>query len=488
MTCTEQQIRLLMKHLHNHTQKVAAAKSGMSLSTAKRYLKAGGRRKRLDKEPEPRTWRTRIDPFADVWSEVKALLERDFGLEAHTLMAWLIARYPDRFSQGQIRTLRRRIKDWRVLEGPERHEVMFKQTLSAGRQSQSDYTHCTKLNITINGEAFPHMLYHFILPYSRWEFVWICFTESFDTLTLGYRKAVSELGAVAGEHRTDNLAAAVPIGQRHVFQKRWHDFLSHYGVRPSANNAGKSHENGSIEKSHHLFKRALDQRLRLRGHRDFNSIEEYEKYLREMVSERNRQRKEILQEELKVLQALPAMHWNEPKEQLVTVTGWSTVAIDSAVYSAPSRFIGQRMRALLYFDRIELFYGKHCVLEVERVNPGEKQINYRHLIFHLLRKPGAFRGYQFREELFPRLIYRRAYDLLRESNDRLADKEYLQILNEAALGSESEVADALQLLIDRHALPTSEAVKQICRKVMTVPEVSVAQPSLQAYDKLLNHA
>lgn len=271
MTCTNKQIELLLRYASVHTQEVAAAKAGMSLRTAKRYLKSGGKRKR--KKPEERSWRTRKDPFFDVWSEIRAMLERDQGLEAQTLMEWLLATYPGKFQSGQVRTLRRRIHDWRVLEGPERKEVMFAQTLLPARQSQSDYTHCNQLEVTIAGEAFPHMLYHFMLPYSRWEYVWICFTESFETLTSGYGRAVRELGAVAPEHRTDNLAAAVPIGEHHTFQVRWQDFLSHFNVVPSANNPRRSNENGSVEKSHDLFKHALDQRMRLRGSRDFSSIE-----------------------------------------------------------------------------------------------------------------------------------------------------------------------------------------------------------------------
>jgi hypothetical protein len=483
MTCNSEQIRLLRRYAQTHTQAIAAAKAGISLSTAKRYLKRGGQSRR--RGPVIRSWRTRKDPFAEVWNEVKALLNRDSRLEAQTLMEWLCGRYPDKFNPGQVRSLQRRVKDWRVLEGPERKEIFFPQEIVPARQSQSDYTHCNRLEITIAGEPFPHMLYHFMLPYSRWEFVWICFTESYETLTLGYQKAVRELGAVAPEHRTDNLAAAVPIGQRHVFQKRWQDFLNHYGVGPSANTPRKSNENGSVEKSHDLFKHALDQRLRMRGSRNFDNVEEYQEYLRQIVRERNRHRESRLQEEMKELKPLPVGSWDEAKEHHTTVTGWSTVSFGGAVYSVPSRFIGQRLKVLVYYDKVKVFYGKHLVQEVAKVSPGEKCINYRHLIFHLLRKPGAFRQYQFREELFPRLIFRRAYDLLLSAGSNCSDKEYLKILNQAAIGSETEVAVALQELIDRGTLPTSEAVRQICERDRCVPDVNVSMPDLASYDHLL---
>lgn len=482
MTCTNEQIRLLIRYAKTHTREVAAAKAGMSLSSAKRYLNMPKRKKRKQQE---RDWRTRKDPFEHVWPRIKELLERDPGLEAKTIFEWLVEQHPAQFEPGQVRTLRRRIADWRVLEGPERKEVFFRQDLQPGRQSQSDYTHCSHLEITIGGEPFPHLLYHFMLPYSRWEYVWVCFTESYETLTLGYQKAVRELSAVAEEHRTDNLAAAVPIGEKHMFQKRWTDFLAHYGVKPSANNPGRSNENGSVEKSHDLFKHALDQRLRLRGGRDFRILDEYEEYLAEMVRERNKHRRERLAEEMKHLRQLPAGIWNEVKEYSASVTAWSTISIEGAVYSVPSRFISTRLKVLVSYDKLKIMYGRHIVHEASKVKSGGKNIQYRHLIFHLLRKPGAFRNYQFREELFPRLVFRQAYDQLREASDATADKEYLKILHQAASGSESDVAVALKVLLDADQLPTNEAVRQLCEKPANVPEVTVSTPELARYDSLL---
>jgi transposase len=484
MTCTSEQIKLLRKYAASHTREIAAAKAGMSLSTAKRYLRM--KRKSKRRKSPPVGSRTRKDPFVAVWDELRAMLTNDPGLEAQTLMQWLLEQYPGQFEVGQGRTLRRRVRDWRVLEGPERKEVMFAQIIHAGRQSQSDYTHCNELNISIAGMAFPHMVFHFMLPYSRWEYVEICFTESFETLTTGYARAVRELGAVAPEHRTDNLAAAVPIGHRGEFQRRWIDFLSHFGVEPSANNPGQSHENGSVEKSNDLFKHAIDQRLRLRGSRDFATLQDYESFLRTAAIERNRVRKDRVQEELQALKPLPHMDWYEPRQYSVTVSGWSTFTVGGATYSTPSRYIGQKLKVLADYEKVRVYYGRHLVQEVSRKEAGEKCINYRHLIFHLLRKPGAFRNYQFREELFPRVIFRRAYDVLLIHNEDRADKEYLRILNQAALGSEDNVARALELQLKCGEIPSSEGVRIACELPKAVPAVEVAEPKLDGYDKLLS--
>lgn len=473
-----------MEYVKTCSLPIAAAKSGMSLSSAKRYVRSGGKPKRKI-EPKPRTWKTRDNPFENVWPEVAQMLAKDIGLEAKTLMAWLLEKYPDEFNPGQLRTLQRRVKDWRVLEGPERREVFFPQEILPGRQSQSDYTHCNRLEVTIDGEAFPHMLFHFMLPYSRWEYVCISATESFDTLTAGYSAAVEALGAVAPEHRTDNLAAAVPIGERHVFQRRWKDFLCHHGVKPSANNPGKSNENGSVEKSHDLFKRALDQRLRLRGSRNFGSVDAYESFLKDMVWERNRHRREKVTEELRLLKPLPKRMWDEPKEFCAGVSAWSTIVVFNAIYSVPSRFIGQRLKVLMYFTQLKVFYGTRLVQEMPRQPAGGKCINYRHLILHLMRKPGAFRNYMFREELFPRLVFRQAYDALRRSNDEKADKEYLKLLNLAAMESEQDVATALDLLLQAGKTPDERSVRSLCTRPISIPDITVSPPQLDSYDSLL---
>lgn len=483
MTCSPEQIRVLLRYAQVNTQEVAAAKAGMSFSTAKRYLKMGG--KKIQTVRNPSKGRTRKDPFVDVWDEVKQLLTNDSGLEAKTLMEWLIESYPDQFNLGQARTLRRRVHDWRVLEGPERKEVMFLQNIQPGKQSQSDYTHCDSLEVTIDGVSFSHMLYHFMLPFSRWEFAWVCFSESFETLTEGYVQAVKALGATAPEHRTDNLAAAVPIGEPGQFQVRWVNFLEHYNCRPSANNPRKSHENGSVEKSHDLLKNAIDQRLRMRGSRDFKTREDYEVFMQSIVGERNRCRREKLAEEKPFLNELPKHSWNEPQQVSVAVTAWSTVSILKATYSVPSRYIGQRLKVLVYFETIEVYYGNHLIDTFPKKAPGEKHINYRHLIFHLLRKPGAFRNYQFRGELFPRMVFRRAYDALLKWDDAKADKDYLRILNQAAMGSEADIAAALGVLLDQGETPTNEQVRLLCSPKLEVPKVSVLKGDLAKYDNLL---
>ena len=432
---------------------------------------------------------THKDIFADVFPEIEGMLTLNPGLQAQTLMQWLIDQYPEQFNWSHRRTLERRISRWRALKGPDQ-EVMFPQIHIPGKQSQSDWTHCTELEVMVDGQPFPHMLFHFMLPYSRWETAYISYSESFDSLTMGYQKSVAELGAVPAEHRTDNLTAAVTNhGNSHVFTERWTAFLSHYDVKPSKNNAGVSHENGSVEKSHDLLKNALKQALMLRGSKGFASVAEYEKFVRRILDQRNTGRKKRLGEEMEVMKELPARDWNDPKEVWPTVTSFSTISVDNVVYSMPSRLIGRDLKALAYPEVVRVFFGNEMVQEMPRLAPGSRKINYRHMVAHLLRKPGAFANYQYRQEMFPSLVFRQAYDALSKKRPERADKEYLSILNLAAMGSEQDVEAALAALLEAEQLPLFVTVRELVTTECPseVPWVFIPAPELASYDVLLSY-
>jgi len=227
MTITNQQVKLLMKRLKQHKQEPAAAMSGMTSKTARKYSSSAQLPTEMQRS---HTWRTRHDAFTEDWNEIASMLENAPGLEANTLMNYLIRKSPDKYKQGQLRTLQRRVRDWRAEHGKAK-AVIFRQDIQPGKQSQSDFTCMNVLQITINGQIFKHLLFHFILPYSRWESIKLCFSESFDSLVAGMEKALWELGQVAPEHRTDNLTAATQaMGSQREFTQRWQQFVAHYGM------------------------------------------------------------------------------------------------------------------------------------------------------------------------------------------------------------------------------------------------------------------
>src|SRR3954451_579302 len=177
---TDQQIRRLFRLSNTEkTQEIAASKAGMDVQTARKYL----RERQLPSEMQAdRHWRTRKDGFEDVWPEVRQQLITNPGLEAKTIFASLQRQYPEQFADGQLRTLQRKIKHWRATEGPAQ-EVYFVQEHRPGELCESDFTHLTELGVTIGGQEFPHLLYHFVLTYSNWEMGTICFSESFASLS-----------------------------------------------------------------------------------------------------------------------------------------------------------------------------------------------------------------------------------------------------------------------------------------------------------------
>jgi hypothetical protein len=153
---TDAQVRRLKRLSKTEkNQELAAAKAGMDPKTARDYL----RDPRLPNErKKDRTWRTRSDPFTQVWDEVREQAATNPGLEAKTLLEALQRKYPGQFADGQVRTLQRRLKQWRATDGPER-EVFFAEQHVAGRLGQSDFTRMNELGITIGAQSFPHMLY-----------------------------------------------------------------------------------------------------------------------------------------------------------------------------------------------------------------------------------------------------------------------------------------------------------------------------------------
>ena len=487
---TDQQVRRLLSLMQKKkTLAQAAAEAGMDEKTARKWRDS-------DKLPsqckQPRTYRTRLDPFEDVWEEVRGFLEESPGLEAKTLFDYLQRRYPGAFQDGQLRTLQRRIKVWRATEGPPK-EVFFPQVHTPGRLSQSDFTHMTALGITIAGEPFPHLLYHFTLTYSNWETGRVCFSESFEALSAGLQDALWELGGTTARHRTDRLTTAVAKPESPAeFTRRYEALLSHYGMKGEKTRAGKANENGDIEQSHNRMKRAVDQALMLRGSRDFSSRAEYEAFLRDLFRRRNAARTERLSEELPLLGRLPQMRTEDFTRVKAGVGKSSTIRVKSNTYSVPSRLIGEEVDVRVHSDRLEVFYAQRRVEVIPRLRgKGGHLVQYRHIIDWLQRKPGAFANYRYRADLFPSSRFRAAYDALLKSSPHRADREYLLLLKLAADEGEARVEGAIRLLLDTSEEISADMVQEILSwetDETSLAEVFVSSADLGAYDLLLEEA
>jgi len=484
---TDQQVRRLMGLMKKEkTKAIAASKAGMDRKTARRYVESGKLPSEIRRVHD---WRTRHDPFEGVWDMIKGMVEVNPGLEAKTVFDYLQIEYVGRYTDGQLRTLQRRLRLWRATEGPPK-EIFFPQIHKPGELSESDFTHMTALGITIRGELFKHILYHFVLTYSNWETGKICYSESFETLSAGYQYAVWKLGGVTKKHRTDRMSAAVNKDcNPEKFTMRYNTLLRHYSVEPERTNSASANENGDIEQRHYRFKNAVKQALMLRGSRDFASREEYERFLHKLFDRLNAGRHERLQEELAVLSALPARKLDNYKPLDVRVGPSSTIRVQHNTYSVHSRLIGEKVKVRVYVDYLEVWYANKPVEHIPRLRGESKhRVQYRHIIDWLARKPGAFENYRYKSDIFPSSHFRMAYDYLKQHNPLRANKEYVSILYMAAKEGEDLTESAIRLLISQEIPISAESVRERIKESAHSPQVTdiaIDDVTLEEYDELL---
>jgi hypothetical protein len=486
---TDAQVKELRHWLHQGASLFKAAmKSGMDPKTARKYRRRG---KLPSESQQPHVWRTRIDPLATVWPRLEELLQGAPGLQAKTLLEQLQREYPDQDWERCRRTLERRVRVWKGQHGPE-HEVFFAQVHDPGRLGSSDFSHMDHLGVTIQGQPFSHLIYHFVLTYSNWEYVQLCFSESFASLSAGLQNALWTLGLVPQRHRTDRMTLAVnKDGNPEEFTANYRALLGHYGVVGEATNAYSGHENGDCEQGHRRFKEAVAQALMLRANFDFASREDYERFLREIVEQRNARRQKKFVEELAHMNPLPARRLETLQRQRIRVGRGSAIQVLRNGYSVPARLIGEQVEARIGAEEIEVWYGGELVQRMERQRgQGKHKVDYRHVIEWLARKPGAFARYVYREDMYPTATYRRVYDALVASQPGRAEREYLHILRLAAREGEAQVEAALLKLLDQRQPLSEQAVQTLLGNdtpLSAAARVQVLDVDLGQYDTLLDY-
>jgi hypothetical protein len=488
---TDRQMRLYMSYRETETAAIAAAKAGFSATTAYRLEQD----RRLPSQKQAPRGRRRRDPLAAVWdSEVVPLLKGLPGLRPVAIFEEICRRHPE-ISTGIRRTLERRIRGWRALNGPDR-DVIFRQEHPPGRLGLSDFTDMRDFGVSIAGMPLDHRLYHFRLAFSGWEHGHVVLGgESFVALAEGLQNALWALGGAPSQHRSDSLSAAfrnLDDDTRQDQTRRYEALCAHYLMEPTRNNRGVAHENGSIESPHGHLKQAIQDALLLRGSRDFGTLDAYRRFIDEIVGRRNARNAKRLGLERAALQALPARRTTDYEETIVTVTSTSGFTLRKVFYSVPSRLIGHRLRVRLYDDRLECFLGATPLMTMRRGRPHPSGkhghvVDYRHVIHALRRKPMALLNLVYREQLFPRRPYRRAFEaLLAGDSERPACRTMVGLLALAhERACEAELAQAIDIELDAGRLPDLDA---LCRRFAPnpdgFPEVTVEQVSLHLYDEL----
>ena len=488
---TDCQMRMYMKFRQTDTAPLSAAKSGFSSSSGYRVDKD----RRLPSQRKAPRKRRRPDPLAGVWeSEIVPILKSAPGLRPVAIFEEIVRRHPE-IGAAVRRTLERRIRTWRAIHGPEQ-EVIFRQVHEPGRMGLSDFTDMADLAVTVSEEALDHRLYHFRLAYSGFEHAHVILGgESYVALAEGLQNALWALGGAPSEHRSDSLSAAFRNLDRDAqddLTRRYDDLCAHYGMAPSRNNTGVAHENGSIESSHGHLKRGLEDALLLRGSRDFEDLAAYRRFVDEIVGRRNARLGQRIDAERVVLQDLPDRRTADYEETIVTVTSSSGFVLRKVFYSVHSRLIGHRLRVRLYDDRLDIYLGGTHQMTVPRGRAAasgkhDHVVDYRHVIHSLKRKPMALMGLVYRDKLFPRRAYARAFEAL---VDHLPPKaacrimvELLALAHERAC--EAELADRLDADLDQNLLPNMKVLRTLFMPTSgAMPEVIVAFTPLAVYDEL----
>ena len=469
----------------------AAMKAGMDRKTARRYVKAA---KLPSEMKQPRSWRTRLDVFAEDWPAITTMLADMPGLEAQTILDELQAKQPGRYNGSHLRTLQRRIHRWRAQMGPER-EIWFTQAHRPGEAAQTDFTSTAELGVTLAGHVFMHLLCVTVLPYSNWQWATACLSESISALRRGIQAALFQLGRVPQFHQTDHSTAAThqisKDAKDRTFNEEYLSIMRHFGMQPRTTAVGAKEQNGDVEAANGALKRRLEQALLVRGSRDFIDQDEYERFIGQVVRKANAARGPRVPEEIAAMRPLVVSRSPEYSEMLVPTASTSIIRVKSCAYSVPSRLIGQTVRVRLFEQRIEVYFADVLQLACERLHGKEVRIDYRHVIWSLVRKPGAFARYVYRDAMFPTITFRKAYDAIQATKPGIkGDVEYLRILHLAASTSESDVDDALASQLEAGSVVSAEATKAKALKLgdaaQTIPpELSMPAVDLTIYNSLL---
>jgi hypothetical protein len=476
-------------------QETAAAKGGISVRSGRRIEKGEHRPNR----GRPHNWRTRRDPLAAVWdSEVVPMLEHQPQLQALTLLEFLQQKYPGQYGRSVLRTLQRRVQQWRATCGPAK-EVMFPLEHQPGVMGLSDFTHFKQAEITIGGKPFEYLLYHYRLAYSGWQYVQVVQGgESFIALSEGLQNALEASGGVPQEHRTDSLSAAYRnLGGRTDtdLTQMYARLCHHYQTQPSRNNRGIAHENGSIESPHGHFKTRLHQALLLRESVDFESVTAYQQFIAEVVERLNQTCQARFELEQAHLNALPTYRYPDYEVLTAKVTTHSTINVRCITYTVPSRLKGQTLTIHLHHDRLLGFVGRTRVIALPRIHvPGSnairrgRSINYRHVIDSLRLKPRAFLTCIWQQELLPDDNYRQLWQQLRQQFDAYTAARLMteSLYIAAKQDKEQAVATYLAEQLQHQSLTLAGLQHQFhLPQPHPMPTLTTQQHALQDYDQLL---
>src|ERR1022692_1847717 len=489
----DHQMRLYMKSRLTEKKPASAAQAAMSLRTAYRIENDA----RLPSQKALPRGRRRPDPLVDIFDPVVVpMLLAAPGLRPIGIFEEMQRRHPE-LPDCVRRTLERRIRHWRALNGKDQ-EVIFRQVQEPGRMGISDFTEMGELAVRVAGVDLDHRLYHFRLACSGFEHVHVILGgESYVALAEGLQNALWTLGGAPREHRSDSLSAAfrnLDRDARDDLTRRYDALCAHYGMDPTRNNRGVAHENGAIESAHGHLKKAVKDALLMRGVNEFEDLTSYRGFIDEIVSRKNAHNTKRIEAERRMLQLLPGQRTCDYEETIVTITSSGGFTLRRVFYTVPSRLIGHRLRVRLYDDRLDLFIGGTALMTLTRGRSAtsgkhDHVVDYRHVIHALRRKPMALLNLVYRDQLFPRDAYRQTFDrLLKKLPEKSACRMMVDLLALAHdRGCEAELALILDSDLAANQLPDMAALRErFAPDPAALPEVVVHLTPLSSYEELLS--
>jgi hypothetical protein len=312
------------------------------------------------------------------------------------------------------------------------------------------------------------------------------------SLKLGVQEAFWRLGGLTAELQTDQSSTATHQLRRGKSERGLNEeyvaMCAHLGVEPRTIAVKCPNQNGDVESAQGHLKRRLKQHLLLRRNRDFASVADYAAFVAKVCTGVNALRREKVAQEMAQLRPLPPTRFPQAHEVTVRVSCYSTARVKNCAYSVPSRLIGAIIEARITEAEVSFHYRGEPVVRYPRSQSQEPRIDYRHVIDSLVRKPGAFARYLYREELFPRPAFRQAYDRLRAAEEGKASARYLRVLQLAAGFGEDRVAGALGAALRQGQLPLADVIEVTLREPVPgrVTELAAFTPDLTAYDSLIS--
>lgn len=374
---------------------------------------------------------------------------------------------------------------------------MFEIRHEPGRVGLSDFTALKNVQVTIGGHPYEHLLYHYRLAYSGWQYARVIEGgESFVALSEGLQNALFLCGGAPQQHRTDSLSAAYHNlgGKPKPLTRLYDDLCAHYRLQPTRNNLGVAHENGSIESAHGHLKNRIEQAIYLRGSADFVSVGEYQALIEQVITRLNHPHQAKFEQEQACLQPLPKYRLPDYELLSVTVSCRSTIEVRRILYTVPSRLIGRRLEVRLYHNRLVGYFGTHPVLELPRVRVNDPQkrrgrcIDYRHVIEGLRRKPRAFLYCTWQADLLPNAEYQQLWQQLKvyfpvdDAARLMVEALYLA----ATQNQEAAVAQSLQQELAAGTLTLARLQQAFTfQPTADIPPLTVTQHNLSDYDQLI---